>query len=475
MLITAIDRTDHDRMDGDHDQPSQAGLRNMSAPTDSPPIAPTGPASPPTEGYVRFVLGMMLIVMVINSMDRTVLSILVQDIKADLSLDDRQMGLILGPAFAFFNLAAAFPLAAIADRGRRRLVIATGLLFWSLFTTFTALATGFWSLFLLRMGVGIGEASSSAPGQSLISSYVEPEKRSQSLSVIAIGSVLGLAIGMMLGGYVSEWWGWRTAFVVAGLPGIFFSVIFFRTIREPQNIEQPVSWMDTLREMLALRSYRWIIAGQATALFASMGRNLWEPTFLRRVYDMGAGEAGTWYFFTSPLPSAIGIYLGGRFADKLWKQDIRWSMWVPTIGQLACVPLLTLFLLWPEDHRLPFSSITGGFPVALLWSIPASLVGSFYAAPMLSMTQGLAPPAMRARAAVLAGAISGIVGSGMGPLLVGDLNVRLEPTYGEYAIRYSLLIVVLTTVASAACWYGASRSIRKDFEGRDERASPPSA
>ena len=197
---------------------------------------------------------------------------------------------------------------------------------------------------------------------------------------------------MMLGGYISELWGWRTAFVVAGLPGIFFSVIFFRTIREPQNIDQPVSWMATLREMLALRSYRWIIAGQATALFASMGRNLWEPTFLRRVYEMGAGEAGTWYFFTSPLPSAIGIYFGGRFADKLWKRDIRWSMWVPTIGQLACVPLLTLFLLWPEDHRLPFSSITGGFPVALLWSIPASLVGSFYAAPMLSMTQGLAPP-----------------------------------------------------------------------------------
>ena len=177
MPISAVDGSYHDRINGGQDQPSQVGLRNMSASTETTPIIPNVPPAPATDSYVRFVLGMMLIVMVINSMDRTVLSILVQDIKADLSLDDRQMGLILGPAFAFFNLAAAFPLASIADRGRRRLVIATGLLFWSLFTTLTALATGFWSLFLLRMGVGIGEASSSAPGQSLISSYVKPEKR----------------------------------------------------------------------------------------------------------------------------------------------------------------------------------------------------------------------------------------------------------------------------------------------------------
>lgn len=445
----------------------------MSLPPPSPSTSTGGPApgSPPTSAsYVRFVLGMMLIVMVINSIDRTVLSILVQDIKADLALDDRQMGWLLGPAFTFFYLLASFPLSAYADRGKRRLVISAGLFFWSLFTALTALAVGFWSLFVLRMGVGIGEASASSPGQSLISSYVAPDKRGQSLSVIAIGSVLGLAIGMMLGGYVSEWAGWRTAFVMAGLPGIVFSVVFFQTIREPGKPAVPVSWRQTLKEMWGIRTFRWIVAGQATALFASMGRNLWEPTFLRRVYEMGAGEAGSWYFLTSPLPSAIGIYMGGRFADKLWKRDIRWAMWVPTIGQIACIPLLTLFLLWPEDDRLPFSTIAGGFPVALFWSVLASIVGSWYAAPMLSMTQGLAPAAMRARAAALASAISAMIGNGLGPLVVGDLNVRLEPAYGDHAIRYSLLAVVLTTLVSAACWFGASRHIRADFDGRDERA-----
>jgi len=433
-----------------------------------PPSPATG-APPASASYVRFVLLMMAFVMVISSVDRTVLSILVENIKADLSLDDRQMGLLLGPAFTVFHLLASFPLASFADRGNRRLVISVGLFFWSLFTILTSLVTGFWSLFLLRMGVGIGEASASSPGQSLIASYVRPEQRGQSLSVIAIGAVLGLAIGMMLGGYVSEWRGWRMAFIIAGLPGIVFSVVFFVTIREPAKPETQVSWTDTVREMWSIRSFRWIVAGQATALFSSMGRNLWEPTFLRRVYEMGAGEAGTWYFLTSPLPSAFGIYLGGRFADRLWKRDIRWAMWIPTIGQIICVPLLALFLLWPEDDRLPLSSIAGGFPVALLWSVVASIVGSWYAAPMLSVTQGLAPAAMRARAAALASAISGVIGSGIGPLVVGDLNVRFEPAYGDHAIRYSLLAVVFTTLISAACWFGASRHIREDFSERDER------
>jgi MFS family permease len=283
--------------------------------------------------------------------------------------------------------------------------------------------------------------------------------------VIAIGSVLGLALGMIVGGYVSEWAGWRMAFIVAGLPGIVFSIVFFATIREPAaGTQRGASWRETLRHMAAIPTYRWLLAGQSMALLSSLGRNLWEPTFLRRIYGMGAGEAGLWYFFTSPLPSAFGIFLGGFLADRLWRRDRRWSLWVPTIGQLVCVPLLAAFLLWPEEHRLPFGAIEGGFPVALFFSVAASIAGSLYAAPMLSTTQGLAPVVMRARAAALASAVSSLIGSGVGPLVVGDLNVRFEPTFGEEAIRYSLLTIVMTTLVSVAFWYAASRHVRVDFD-----------
>ncbi len=268
------------------------------------------------------------------------------------------------------------------------------------------------------------------------------------------------------------------AFVIAGLPGLVFAFIFYFSVREAPQSEKGVPWREVRRTMFAMRTYRWVLAAQSMALLASMGRNLWEPTFLRRVYEMGAGEAGTWYFLTSPLPSAFGIYFGGWLVDRLRRRDGRWMMWVPTAGQLLSLPFLLGFLMWPETSRLsmeplepvlrwlPFLRIDGGFPVALLFSIVGSVFGSFYAAPMLAVTQTLAPVVMRARAAALAGALSAVIGHGLGPTLVGELNERLAPQYGELAIRYSLVVVVIAALISAFLWFGASRPLRGDLERR---------
>ena len=418
--------------------------------------------------------------MLINSTDRTLLSILLDDIKRDFALSDVQLGLLLGPGFTVFYTLATFPFAAWADAGRRRLVISAGLFFFSLFTLLTAWAKGFWSLFLLRMLVGVGEASSSAPGQSLIAATVPAAERARGISFVATGSVIGLAAGMMLGGWVGEFHGWRAAFIVAGIPGLLFAFVFYLGVREPTQANEKPPWREVFDTMFALRTYRWVLAAQGFALLASMGRNLWEPTFLRRVYDMGGGEAGTWYFLTSPLPSAFGIYLGGVLMDRLRRRDERWSMWVPTLGQLASMPFLLAFLLWPETERLsmaswegllrwlPFLRIEGGFPVALLFSVVGSVLGSFYAAPMLTITQNLAPPVMRARAAALASAVAAMVGHAIGPTLVGGLNDVLTERYGELAIRYSLVVVVIAALISAALWYGASRPVRADLARRAE-------
>lgn len=436
------------------------------------------PAAAPSRSRIRLVLWLVFVAMLINSTDRTLISIVLDDIKADFALTDVQLGLLLGPGFTVFYTLASFPLAAWADGGRRRLVISGGLFFFSLFTLLTAWAKGFWSLFLLRMLVGVGEASSSAPGQSLIAATVPANERARGISFVATGSVIGLAAGMMLGGWVSEWRGWRAAFVIAGTPGLIFALVFYAMVREPAQRSTPPSWREVFRTMFALPTYRWILVAQGFSLLASMGRNLWEPTFLRRVYDMGAGEAGTWYFLTSPLPSAFGIYLGGALMDRLRRRDERWSMWVPTFGQIASVPFILAFLMWPETDRLsmqawegllrwlPFLRIEGGFPVALLFSIVGSVLGSFYAAPMLAMTQTLAPAVMRARAAALASAVAAMVGHGIGPTVVGGLNDALTETYGELAIRYSLVVVVIAALVSAALWYGASRPLRDDLAKR---------
>ncbi len=424
-----------------------------------------------SQGYVRYVLAVMFAMMIFNTVDRYVLSILLEPIKRDLDLDDRQLGWLVGFAFTAVYALTSLPLARLADHGRRRSVIAAGLFAWSLFTSATSLAQNFLQMFLLRMGVGIGEAAGSAPGQALISDYVPRERRARGLSIISLGAVAGLAVGMVGGGWLNEFWGWRVAFLVAGLPGMALALLVRFTVREP-----PRGWsdgattppprervMEVVHHLLAIPTFRWTVAASATALFASMGRNLWEPSFLIRIYEMGTGAAGTWYFLSSPLPSALGIYLGGYLCDRLSRRDRRWFLGVPILGQVLSVPFLIAFVMWPESHRIPLPLGLPALPVALLFSVVASMLGSWYTAPFLTIIQNLARPSMRALAAALCATFTALVGHTLGPLLVGDLNTRFEPIYGEEAIRYSLLVVVSAPLLSAAFCALGLRHTRRDL------------
>src|SRR5262245_6640069 len=178
-----------------------------------PSAAPVAAAatSAHSRAYERWVLLLIAVVMLFSTVDRYVVSILAEDMKRDLGLDDRQLGWILGPSFTIVYSIAILPLARWADLGVRRNIVVLGLAVWSLFTTLTAWVQGFARLFLMRMGVGIGEASASPALHSLVSDTVPPEQRGRGLSWISIGAVLGLAVGTAGGGWINEFWGWRAA------------------------------------------------------------------------------------------------------------------------------------------------------------------------------------------------------------------------------------------------------------------------
>ena len=434
-------------------------------------------AAPYSSGYTKYVLGLILLVMLFNTVDRYVVSILLEDIKRDLVLSDRQLGWILGPSFTIVYALAVLPVARWADRGVRRSIIALGLFAWSLFTAATAWAQTFVQLFALRMGVGVGEAAGSPSCQALIADYVPPERRGSGLSVISIGAVAGLAAGMAGGGWINELWGWRVAFIAAGLPGIALALLFRLTVREPTRGASerrpkvqagPQNWVEDCRYLFSLPSFRWLIIAHALALFFAIGKNSWEPTFIRRVDDMGSGSAGTWYFLTSPLPSALGLYFGGWLSDRWSRRDPRARMWVPVIGQLACIPFLFAFFVWPEDQRLPMPLGLPLFPVAFLWSIVGSVLGSIHSAPFLAMVQELAHVRMRATAAAVYTLTGSALGSALGPLLVGELNVRFAAAYGDEAVRWALVwILIAQALCAVACAIGA-RTLAADLSrGRD--------
>lgn len=431
----------------------------------------------PSTLYTAYVLWMVFLVMIFNNVDRTILSILVRPIKADFQLTDTQMGWLLGPAFALVYSVLALPLGRWADAGGvRRSIVAACLFVWSGFTAGTALAQSYAQIFLMRMGVGVGEAGATAPSVSLLSDILPPSARARGMSVVSIGAVTGMGLGMIVGGWLEESHGWRVAFLAAGLPGVVLALAFRLSIREPirganegrASAKSP-PFASSLRFLMSSWTYRFILLANAFSLFAAMGRNLWEPSFLIRSYGLGEFTAGTWYFLTSPAPSMFGIFLGGYLADRLGRRDARHYMWVPAYGQLASIPILVAFLLWPADDVIPlpaFLRIAGleALPVAFVLSFFGSILGSFFTAPFMATIQSVAPLRMRAFAAAVSTLISTLVGLTAGPLLVGAVSDAFSARFAHEALRYSLLVPTIAPVLSVlVCLLGA-KSVGRDLE-----------
>ena len=434
----------------------------------------------PSAAYRRYLFAVIVGVMMLNTVDRHVVAILVDPIKADLGLSDSEMGWILGPSFTLVYTLAVLPLARWADRGVRRNIIALGLTVWSLFTMATGWVQGYVQLFAMRMGVGIGEASASPAIQSLIADTVPPEHRGQGLSFISVGAVLGLAVGMAGGGWASELWGWRTAFVIAGAPGVLMAIVFRLTIREPARgqsegraarSEGRSSLLEDGRYLWSLPAMRWLIVAHAFALLYTSGKGAWEPSFIIRTFDMGTGAAGTWYFLTTPIPSMFGLWLGGWLCDRWSARDERAYLWVPILSFLSSLPFMVLFLLWPEDHRIDLGGGLPLFPVAFVWSVASSILGAMHSAPFLSLVQGLAKVRMRASAAALFSLTGTGVGSAIGPLVVGYLSQSFAVAYGDDSLRWGLVWLSFGFVLAAGTCVFAARTVREDLSrARAERA-----
>ena len=420
-----------------------------------------------SRGYVRYALGLLLAVAVFNTCDRTILGVLIEDIQAEIEVSDTQMGLLIGFAFTTVHLLAGLPIARLADRVSRKLIVSIGLLAWSVMTALAGFAQSFGQLLLARMGVGVGEAAGSPPSHSMIADFTPVERRARALAIIPIGSILGLGLGNVFGGWVNEFFGWRMAFISVGVPGVALAAVIWLTLREPPRgysdgavASRPASDESMLAVILYLLgrpSYRYMILGACLAGVTTYGRNLWEPTFLRRVYEMSSGEAGTWYFLIGPLPSLFGVYFGGWIVDRLALRDERWYMWFGAIACAVSVPLSFAFLLWPETHY------AGPVPVGFLFALAMALVVGMWSPATMALGQSLAKPHMRSLSAALWSMIYNFIGLGAGPFMVGVLSDYFEPLYQADALRYALVLAGLSPLLAAVCQLRAARTLREDL------------
>ena len=426
-------------------------------PGDSP--RPTAGSSP---GYTRYALGVLVVVYMFNMVDRNILNILLEDIKEDLGATDTQLGLLVGPAFAIFYTFAGLPIARLADRRSRRAVISVGLAVWSLMTAVSGLVRSYPQLLLARIGVGVGEASCSPAAHSLISDYFPPERRGRAFAIYAVGAPLGAVAGYLVGGWIAEFFGWRTALMVVGLPGIAFAVFVWLTLREPvrgiyeETTPPETSLLSAMRFMSGLPALRHLLIGGAVHAFASVGVGAWHAPFLMRAHEMGAGEAGSWLAGLG-LVGALGTYGGGWVGDRLARRDQRWYLWSTGWATLVAVPFYVGFYLWPSRNG------------ALAMAVPAVMLGAFFSGPIVAMTQALVRSNMRAVASAVMLFLTNIIGYGLGPLVVGALSDRLTPSVGTTGIRYALLVVVASNLWASVHFFLAARTLLRDLEAKNAR------
>ena len=424
-----------------------------------------------TRRYRSYALSLFVLVYVINFVDRQIFAILIEPIREEIHLSDTQLGLLGGIAFAIFYTFAGIPIARWADVGVRKNIIALAMVIWSVMTMFTSTAKGFGALLIARIGVGVGEAGCSPPIHSLISDMYPEKQRATALSTYALGIPIGAAIGTLVGGWIGEYFGWRIAFLVVGVPGILVAAVVYLTVREPpRGLSEPggaplekktVPMMETIRFLWRLKSFRHLSFASALHAFVGYGVGLFIPSFFIRVHGFGLAETSTYLFFIG-LTGMIGTYLGGYLGDRLGEKDKRWYMWVPGIATFLGVPFSYIFYT------------TGNPTLAIILAIPPYILGPMYLGPTFAMTQTLVTPAMRSLASAILLFVLNLIGLGLGPVFAGFLSDTLKPEYGEESIRYSLLILAVGgNFWSAWHYYFASRTLRADLRVKEQHYSAP--
>lgn len=424
----------------------------------------------------RAVLLLLLATYTLSYLDRQVVSILAESIKRDLKISNTELGMITGLAFAMFYTFLGIPIARQAEKRSRPLIIAGAMALWSGFTVLSGRAANFPTMAVARLGVGFGEAGCNPCAHSLIADITPPEQRGSALAFYSLGVPIGTMLGLVLGGFVADAWGWRAAFMVAGLPGLILAGIIALTVREPRNhaaahaaaiAVAPQSFLATLAELRSKRTF-WLIA-VAAGLEAFMGyghASFSTPFFLRvhgpavaalaRGLGMGPlaflGLAGA---LTTGVGGLTGAWLGGWAADKAASRDKRAYMSLPAIAAVASVPFV--YFIYTVDNPL----------IALGLGLFPALLQTVWYGPVYATGQSVVSPASRATAAAILLFVINGIGLGLGPMCVGALNDLLAgPVFGlgqAEGVRWALVLSSLVVLAAGALFWLARNTVVEDI------------
>ncbi|HUQ13544.1 MAG TPA: MFS transporter [Novosphingobium sp.] len=395
----------------------------------------TAPASR-AQPHVRLLLWLLLVVYIFNFIDRQIVNILAEPIARDLKLSDTQIGLMTGLAFALFYTVLGLPIARYADRPstNRARLIALALTMWSAMTAVSGMAQNFVQLLLARIGVGVGEAGCTPAAHSLIADSVPKERRSSALAFYALGIPIGSLLGAMIGGQLADTVGWRKAFVVVGLPGVFLAIVVLLFLRDPRRDatadagppRRILGNREALKEIFGSRAFLLLLAAGSAASFLSYGKTTWATIFFQRTHGLTPGEVGLWFGVFVGFAGILGTWLGGWIADRYGATNRRHVLTAPAIGMALAAPINFV------------GYMAGDWRVAMALLMIPTVLNSLYYGPTYSSTQGLVRPEARAVASATLLFFQNLIGLGLGPLFFGMLSDGVKPVAGEDSVRWVL-------------------------------------
>ena len=413
-------------------------------------------------GYKNYVVIVLMLVYTSNYLDRSILAVISPAIKTDLGLSDTQLGLLKGLIFAGFYATLSIPVAWLADRWNRISIISISVALWSLFTALAAITVNFVQLALTRIGVGVAEAGGVAPSHSVISDYFGVEERARALGIYALALPLGDTLALVLGGWVLENYGWRSVFLVIGIPGLILALILKLTVQEPvrgaadglstrkNDSASAVGFLEGVKRLLRMPSFRMLIVATSLATFSTNGFWYWQIDYFVRAFKMTYTEITIPLAIITVIFASVGTYLGGYFCDKFRYRTTGAFGFAPAIMFVLAAPAILLFVSVPTS--------IGAFACAGAFAFAANVV----IAPAFATAQYLAPLRLRAVASSLLFASIILFGVGLGPTWVGVVSdIAARHVSETWTLKIAMGTTAGTVALSCFAYYLLGKRILK--------------
>lgn len=427
-------------------------------------------------GAGNYLLTVLCLTSVFGGAEGVALGLVLQNIKADLSLTDTQLGLLMGIAFSLTYALVGLAVAQWADRGDRVAILAVAAAVCGVLVAACGVATNFHQLFLLRVGVGIGEAGCFPASMSLIAAYFDRAKRPRATSIYVMSAGFVYLIGYGVAGWLNQLYGWRFMFMLLGIPLLALAILAWLTLRDPRverlytgvtlaRIGRPVRSLfktavaakdsprlkDVALTLWSSHTLRHLFVFWTALGFVTVGMGRWQPAFFGRNHGLNTGQIGAWFALVYGIGGALGPALGGAWASRYAINKEHLML------KVAAGVWLAMTVLSASIYLVPNVYVSMALMV-LYMVILTAICGLFWAT-----VQTLVPQGMRAAAVAIFALFNSLVGSGLGPLAVGIMSDALRGPLGKESLQCALLLLSFGFLWGALHLWWASTSVACDL------------